>query len=71
MKLYRAIGRYTGSATPVTMTINIDNIDCFCSSNDFPGYEYVYLHGCNMGLIKREDREKIEKLLVANVISNE
>ena len=71
MKLYRLVGRYTASATPVTMTINIDNIDCFCSSSDFPGYDYFYMHGCNMGLIKHEDREKIEKLLVANVISNE
>jgi len=71
MKLYRLVGRYPASATPVTMTINIDNIDCFCSSNDFPGYDYVQMNGHNIGLIKHEDREKIEKLLVANVISNE
>lgn len=71
MKLYKAIGRYTGSAAPVTMIINIDNIDCFCSSRDFPDYDYVHINGCNIGLIKHEDTEKIEKLLVSNVISNE
>lgn len=71
MKLYKAIGRYTASAAPVTMIINIDNIDCFCSSNDFPGYDYVHINGHNIGLIRHEDTEKIEKLLVANIISNE
>lgn len=71
MKLYKAIGRYAASAAPVTMIINIDNIDCFCSSNDFPDYDYVHINGHNIGLIRHEDTEKIEKLLVANIISNE
>jgi hypothetical protein len=29
------------------------------------------MNGHNIGLIKHEDTEKIEKLLVSNVISNE
>lgn len=65
MRLYKATGGYYNGTTFYSkeLTINIDNIDCFCPSGDVPGYDYFYMHGKCIYLIKHEDREKIEKLL--------
>jgi hypothetical protein len=65
MRLYKTTGGYYNGSTfyPKELTINIDNIDCFCSVGDVPGYDRFYMHGQSMYLIKHEDREKIEKIL--------
>jgi len=66
MRLYKTTGGYYNGRTfyQKELTINIDKIDCFCSvDNEVPGYDYFYMYGKCMYLIKHEDREKIEKIL--------
>lgn len=57
----------TGTVT--TATINLNQISAIASTNDYPGWNYVYLKGDSGAffLVTDEQRKEIEKQLQSNL----